>query len=329
MTFVFIPLTFAVIEFGWYFLRSEITQRAVTNLSISLQQNNKLTATDLDNLVGTYGTGLIKFSQSSGVDTGNYICVDAVDPGTPSPTAPCTATVYNLTPASPPHVAGTPFNFVVRSSLAKGSLTNLIPQLNNVQVTANSGSVSTAFSPPECSGAGKALQFTAGTWSCTNPIPACGDGNKMRFDTSNQSWDCVAFVATGDIDPTNCTTTTVGATDGYKTATCPAGYPVLQTLSVIPYDMQNNATTTLSVDWNQAGYIRNSADKYVFSTTLGGPSTSLTDTLGYSSRVISCPSGFVVSSAIHQPQGWNYGGQCAPLSQSVQMTCCAMKINVQ
>ncbi|MEI7669481.1 MAG: hypothetical protein WCJ33_05315, partial [Pseudomonadota bacterium] len=80
-------------EFGIYFLRSEITNRAISTISQTVQRNpnfySSLTPTQQQELLRSYGSGLIDFNQA-----GNNICVDSylTQAEAANPTNPCTAT---------------------------------------------------------------------------------------------------------------------------------------------------------------------------------------------------------------------------------------------
>ncbi|HEU5047490.1 MAG TPA: TadE/TadG family type IV pilus assembly protein [Rickettsiales bacterium] len=168
----FIVLSLAVIEFGMYFVKSEITSSAVSSLAQAIQRDPSLTNAQLQTLAKSYGSGLVKFQTG-----GNYICGRAYASAAVAQAAtPCADTNFNV---SDPTGTGA-YYIVISAALAKSSVTplgNFVKGAKNIQITQSSGVVQIGSIVPK---------------DCTK------NGYFLQYDhTKNPPWQCVPFTQTG------------------------------------------------------------------------------------------------------------------------------------
>jgi Flp pilus assembly protein TadG len=194
---VFLILTLGVIEFGMYFVKTEIAGRAISTISLALQRDptafNQPPA-QLNALVKSYGSGLVNFSPI-GSNTGNYICVDAYLTQTQAAAAPpCTDTHFHTANPNGPN-STIPYYVAVRADLQKGTVTplgNFIPMMRNIQVTQSSGPMQVgSFSLPVCNQPGWALTFDGLQFNCVPVTPCLHPWQKWVFDGTN--FNCINF----------------------------------------------------------------------------------------------------------------------------------------
>jgi Flp pilus assembly protein TadG len=207
---IFVMFLLGVMEFGLYFVKSEITSNAVSTVSQTLQRNphyySDLLSTSpsqLSAVIKSYGSGFIDFTQ-----TPNYICVDSYTTATAAQNAlACTSTYFNT---DNPNGSGstTPYYVAVRANLKPGSVTplgNFVPAVKNIQVVQSSGAVQIgSLIPPDCNGSGNVLQYSAATqqYSCaTIPLPSkCNQPwQALQFDGTNYRCNNINYIIAGGL----------------------------------------------------------------------------------------------------------------------------------
>lgn len=204
---LFIILSLAVIEFGMYFVKDEITNSAVNTVSQALQRNptyySQMTTSQINAQIRDYGATLVNFSPVNGAKNGNYICVDTYTSQAAAEAAgKCTSTHFNTTPP-----ASNPYYIVARANLKKGTITPLgkfMPIVNNIEVAQSSGAVEMGnLLPPACKQQGYVLQFDGKKYSCVLPFNVtCAEPWKRLVSDGKGGFTCpnVAYVMAGGVE---------------------------------------------------------------------------------------------------------------------------------
>lgn len=203
----FVILSLAVIEFGMFFVKDEITSSAVSSLSQAIQRDPSITNGQLQVLAKTYGSGLIKFQSG-----GNYICGRSYASAAVAQAAtPCTDTTFNT---GDPTGTGS-YYVVISAGVAKSNITplgNFVKGVKNIQITQTSGTVQIgSVTPPDCTQAGYFLQYDHKKnppWQCV-PFTQMSGGatdcsapwQKLTYSNKTKTFSCnnVPYVFAGGI----------------------------------------------------------------------------------------------------------------------------------
>lgn len=210
---LFILLSLGAIEFGLYFVKSEISNTAVSSISQSIQRDQNyyanMTTSQINALLVGYGSGLVKFAPV-GSNTGNIICVDAYKTAAEAEAAGnCGTTHFNTTNPNPAPPVGTPPNpyyIAVRADLQRGTVTpfgKFVKATQNMQVVQSAGSVVVGtLTPPVCNKQGDALQWNGTQFVCTSLIPPQCNApwKKLQYDAKT-GFTCptVPYVIAGGV----------------------------------------------------------------------------------------------------------------------------------
>jgi Flp pilus assembly protein TadG len=259
---MFVILSLAVIEFGMYFVKSEMTNSAVSTVSQTIQRNpgyySSLTPVQLQAELKSYGSGLIDFSKPS-----NYICVDAYTTAAQAQSAAaCTSSYFNTT--NPNGASSTtPYYIAVRADLQKALITplgNFLPAVKNIQINQSSGAVLVGNQlPPVCYNPWERITFNNGTYSCPlTSYTVAGEVYKLN-DATHPGFTPTSLPYSSDYNQMVCTTVNF---------TVPAGLPPGQ---LVP---SGNVT-----DWTTSGYaLHNWIVTFIgFNPPMGGGTTSFAE----------------------------------------------------
>lgn len=180
---ILLIIVLGIIEFGMFFVKSEIIASTVSNISLTLQRTptyfSSMNPTQQNAWLAGIGSGLIKFSNVGDISPGgNHLCVDAYTTVNASLIVPpCTITHFNTSNPNVNHEI--PYYISVRINLAKSTVTPLgafVPVVKNIEINQSSGSVQVgAMIPPNCMQTGYALQYDAkkGLFLCNPIAPNC------------------------------------------------------------------------------------------------------------------------------------------------------------
>lgn len=203
---VFLLFTLGVIEFGYYFVKAEIANSAISTVSQTIQRDPgyyaSLTPAQLKKVEQSYGSGLIDFTA-----TGNYLCVDAYTTPIQAANAPaCTSTYFNTANPNGPN-STIPYYIAVRVDLPKGGLTplvNFVPAVRKMRIAQSSGAVEVGnLIPPNCTGPGWVLQYNSTTkqFLCVNINPPVCDQTNYFLQFNGTNYVCAPV---GNKLPNNC-----------------------------------------------------------------------------------------------------------------------------
>jgi len=210
---VFIVLVLGVIEFGMYFVQSEIASNAINTVEQNLQRNagfySGMTPAQLTQTEKSLGSGLVSFTKP-----GNYLCVTSYTTAAAASSAPpCTSTTLN---AGPPvgFPAGSAYYVAVRADLNNVSsftpLGNFVSQIKKIKVADTSGSVevNSLSTPKACTKDGYFLQYDPTKnppWQCVpigqiKGVDCTQPWQKMAFDGTTFSCVNVPYVFAGGVE---------------------------------------------------------------------------------------------------------------------------------
>lgn len=178
---VLLALIGAVIDFGIYLIKDEMTANRIGNITLAIEQDPTFTPAKFKALVNSYNTSFLTFNKVS--DPNTYICAVASTSSTPA-TSCVVARGYNGPPAGAVSYYVTVLGQVSNADSTISPLRKLVPAMNSIKIVQSSGAVEigqAGLTPPQCTGAGNFLQYDP---------------------TKNPPWQCVPFAQVG---ATNCT----------------------------------------------------------------------------------------------------------------------------